>query len=294
MSRKQNRLMYPSVLFHRASCNLESSLESLNDTSQNEHGKFSGTEAREFYESLLKESTDSSFKRKSTRSRMAENSETAKDAQYGSDIKQSLHYLDIRKPNTKMEFHSKGLSSINTRQENLFLKMAQDGDVAGVKMFITGNKVNINATDPFGWTALMCAAKSGHDSCVTLLLRSGADAQLKNNQGMTAKDIAKQSGIQGVDMFDYQQKSKQKCKGDVRECTSHVEKTCETCKTKFVGPKEKHDTSTAHLFNCQYKSDRTFYHIPEDNIGFKLMKQKGWDKTKGKKMIIINRMYHPF
>lgn len=269
--------MYPSVKFQRASSDLESfTAVRKSDTSQklqNENGHFSGAEAREFYESLLKESTETCSKRDSRRSKRGENSE--------STVKNISKTKKVGANVSKCELNVKSKSPCsNTRQENLFLKMAQDGDVDGLRRFIRDNKVNIDATDPFGWTALMCAAKSGHKTCVTLLLREGADAKLKNNQGQTAMDIAKQSGIR--DVFDCRRRSARKRRSDVSlEFASTVEQMCDTCKIKFFGSKHKHDTSTAHLFNCQYKSERTFYHIPEDNIGFKLMKRKGWDQEKG-------------
>ena len=269
--------MYPSVKFQRASSDLESfTAVRKSDTSQklqNENGHFSGAEAREFYESLLKESTETCSKRDSRRSKTGENSEStvkniSKTKKVGANVSKC-----------ELNVNSKSPCS-NTRQENLFLKMAQDGDVDGLCRFIRDNKVNIDATDPFGWTALMCAAKSGHKTCVTLLLREGADAKLKNNQGQTAMDIAKKSGIR--DVFDCRRRSGRKRRSNVSlESASTVEQMCDTCKIKFFGSKHEHDTSTAHLFNCQYKSERTFYHIPEDNIGFKLMKRKGWDQEKG-------------
>ena len=47
---------------------------------------------------------------------------------------------------------------------------------------------NAHAQD--GWTAIMHAARNGHVSCVRTLLNAGADANLKNNDGKTALELA--------------------------------------------------------------------------------------------------------
>ena len=260
-------LMYPSVKFQRASHNLESFTATrsgdVSEKFENENRNFSGSEAREFYENLLKESFDTS-----SHNEKQHNSENT--------------YSKVRKLNkNKPRINSEKKSvSHDTRQKNLFLKMAQDGDSDGLQRIIRDNKVDINVRDQFGWTALMCAAKSGHKSCIMLLIKEGADVNLKNSQGQTAKDISQQSGLQ--DLFMFHRRSTRKRKSKIHsELTSDVEQTCQVCKIKFVGPRQEHDTSTAHLFNCQYKSERTLYHIPEDNIGFKIMKQRGWDQEKG-------------
>ena len=273
MNSRTKGLMYPSVKFQRASCDLQSFTPvRKSDISQNEDGHFFFFFAREFYESLLQEDTKPDSNRSSSHNKRRKKS----DSTVGniSKTKQVRENLDTK---SSTDFKNKELC--DKRQENLFLKMAQDGDVDGLQWFIRGNKVDINATDSFGWTALMCAAKNGHKACITFLLTKGADDKLQNKQGHTAKDIAKQSGHR--DVFDCRRKSTRKRKQDSFKFMSPVEYTCDICKTKFFGSKHEHNTSTAHLFNCQYKSEKTFYHIPEDNIGFKLMKQKGWDKEKG-------------
>ena len=42
----------------------------------------------------------------------------------------------------------------------------------------------------------MKAAENGHDKCVQLLINNGADITLKNNDGKTALQIAKDWGYQ--------------------------------------------------------------------------------------------------
>ena len=276
MDRKHKGLMYPCVKFQRASTNLESFTAArksdVSQNSQNENGALSGNEAREFYESLLEQETGTCSKRYHRRCSMENSSESA--VKSTGNVKTKNCYAHQR----NIQFTDE--QSSDARQENVFLRMAQDGDIDGLQGFIKYNKVDINATDQFGWTALMCAARSGHRACVKLLLEKGADRKLLNNQGHSAKDIAKQSGIQ--DLLASHRKSMRKRKStSCLDVIASVEQTCDICRTKFCGSRKEHDSSTAHLFNCQYKSEKTFYHIPENNIGFKLMKQKGWDEEKG-------------
>ena len=279
MDRKYKGLMYPCVKFQRASTNLESFTavrkSDVSQNWQNENGTLSGNEAREFYESLLEQGTVTCSKRHPRRYSRDDSSESAVE----SCVKTKSLYAHRR------NIQCKDKQSSDARQENVFLRMAQDGDIDGLQGLIKYNKVDINATDQFGWTALMCAARSGHRACVKLLLEKGADVKLQNNQGHTAKDIAKQSGIQDV-LASHRKSMRKRKSTSCLDVMASVKQTCDTCRTKFYGSRKEHDTSTAHLFNCQYKSEKTFYHIPENNIGFKLMKQKGWDEEKGELKII--------
>lgn len=52
----------------------------------------------------------------------------------------------------------------------------------------------IDAASPNGSTPLMMAAMYGHTSVVGQLLEAGADATLKNEQGLTAMDFAQRAG----------------------------------------------------------------------------------------------------
>ena len=266
--------MYPSVKFQRASSNLETfRAVEKSDASLKNNGGLSGAEAKEFYENLLKETNKTCLR----------HVKRENEADIGVEKGLKRKATGVNKPtaNNETKKSKQNLSdAYTTRQINSFLKMAQEGDISGVQAMIWGKKLDINAKDQFGWTALMCATKSGHKGCVKLLLREGADIKLKNNKSETARDIAKHSGVHGL--FDCHRKSGRKRKSDDNsEFSTSIKQTCNICTTTFFGSKNEHNSSTAHLFNCQYKSERTLYHIPETNIGFKLMKQKGWDQEQG-------------
>ncbi|MGD9008489.1 MAG: ankyrin repeat domain-containing protein, partial [Desulfobacteraceae bacterium] len=46
-----------------------------------------------------------------------------------------------------------------------------------------------------GWTPLMRAAKGGHQETLRILLQNGADVHLRNKEGKTALDYAKDGDI---------------------------------------------------------------------------------------------------
>lgn len=57
----------------------------------------------------------------------------------------------------------------------------------------------LNVQDPDGFSPLMRAAQNGHLDAARLLLASGADTSLENQNGLTAKDLAEgKSGIEAL------------------------------------------------------------------------------------------------
>jgi ankyrin repeat protein len=53
---------------------------------------------------------------------------------------------------------------------------------------------DVDAKTNIGITALMMAATEGHAEAVRLLLKFGADRTLKDDEGLTAKEIAIRNG----------------------------------------------------------------------------------------------------
>jgi ankyrin repeat protein len=66
---------------------------------------------------------------------------------------------------------------------------AASGD-AEISAILLAHHAAINAESPSQLTPLMMAAREGHPQVVDLLLRAGADARLKNNENLTASQIA--------------------------------------------------------------------------------------------------------
>jgi len=72
-----------------------------------------------------------------------------------------------------------------------------EGSVAIVDLLLE-HHAYIDAQSPNGSTPLMMAALYGHARVVTLLLESGADPLLKNEQGLTAIDFARRASRESV------------------------------------------------------------------------------------------------
>ncbi|KAJ7372628.1 G patch domain and ankyrin repeat-containing protein 1 [Desmophyllum pertusum] len=252
-----------------------------------EQGNMSGEEARTFYETVLSSDSsdvqdvvasntreqDTSRKRRSdklhnSRSAIKRLSSTGDDV----DMKKSSC---LRSRSRKLRTPS----SSHHRLVNDFLKHAQEGSLKQVQELLADNSIDINACDQFSWTALMCASHGGQIHIVKYLLEKGASWKChKDLQGRTALDLAKLAGhLDVVELLTtYSSRTKRKREKIRNKCP--VKKTkfwCSICEQEFTDDKKIHEGSTVHLFNIQRKPQRTFYYIPEGNVGYQMMFE-GW------------------
>ncbi len=68
----------------------------------------------------------------------------------------------------------------------------------GIVALLLAQSAYIDAESPNKTTPIMMAVRGGHTLTVKLLLDEGADATLKNEAGLTAIDLAKQSEFQDI------------------------------------------------------------------------------------------------
>ena len=61
--------------------------------------------------------------------------------------------------------------------------------------FLIEKKVDLNATDEDGWTALHFAAMANAENSVKALLKAGAKSDLKNSDGEVAADLATKPAV---------------------------------------------------------------------------------------------------
>jgi ankyrin repeat protein len=74
------------------------------------------------------------------------------------------------------------------------LHYAATGGHLRVSAFLIGAHADVNAEAPNGTTPLMMAAMYGNGQTVKLLLESGADPLVRNDQGLGAEDFAQRAG----------------------------------------------------------------------------------------------------
>lgn len=79
-------------------------------------------------------------------------------------------------------------------ETDALLRAARAGNADTVKSLLTSPNVDVNGVDADGNTALIEAARFGHDDVVAALLIAKADVTLKNRDGKTALMLASEGG----------------------------------------------------------------------------------------------------
>lgn len=168
-------------------------------------------------------------------------------------------------------------------KESLF-KLALADDAGAIqKHFEKSLDFDVNATDAFGWTALMMAACEGSVSVFQLLLDLGADLSIADKKGNNAESLAKKKGFdQIVDVAEEFQKQYNciEISDDEDEPPDDGTLFCADCGIEIAKSTSKsHATSTVHLFSCKFKGNTNIksFGIARSNLGYQMMRRTGWD-----------------
>ena len=81
-----------------------------------------------------------------------------------------------------------------TPETEALLRAASAGNADTVRSLLASPNVDVNGIDEQGNTALMQAARFGHDEVVRELLIAKADVKIRNNEGKTALMLAAEAG----------------------------------------------------------------------------------------------------
>lgn len=203
----------------------------------------------------------------------------------GSDAKNFYDDLIATKPEgqTKIQRKSRRIQ-VNTRtidsslsdKVNIF-KMAECNNVEVLSKLVASG-IDVNQRDSFGWTSLMCAACSGAESAVRILLGARADVTA-SDPGYNALYLAKKHGhAKIVKLLTHGLEPPPPTSLLVKHETTYY---CELCKVTCKTSKLKHEASTVHLLTVNSLKVKTFYGIPESNKGFQMLMRHGWDREKG-------------
>ena len=88
---------------------------------------------------------------------------------------------------------AKRVTTISPETDAL-LRAARAGNADTVKSLLASPNVDVNGVDADGNTALIEAARFGHDDVIEALLIAKADVSAKNKQGKTALMLASEGG----------------------------------------------------------------------------------------------------
>lgn len=173
------------------------------------------------------------------------------------------------------------VEKIKFDQESLFkLSIADDPD--GIQSLLEGaTNPDINATDAYGWTALMMASCEGAVNSFEKLLAYGADPSIADKRGNTAILLAQKRGFQEI--LQAAEKHQRDCieiSSDDDEQQEEGTLFCPDCGIEISKSFSKsHQTSTVHLFSCKFKGNTNIktFAIGRKNRGFQIMRRTGWD-----------------
>ncbi|XP_003376151.1 putative protein BAT4-like protein [Trichinella spiralis] len=159
-------------------------------------------------------------------------------------------------------------SSSRSTALNRFFKAASEGNNDALLSCLLKDRVGINETDEFRWTALMCAAYAGHLNTVVFLLQYGAEPEMKNQRAKTASNLAADSDSRFAEAST----------PDIT-VDQQMENFCTSCNRPYSD--SHHHTSTGHLFQTWRIDLQPCFSIDSSNIGYKMMVKSGWKETTG-------------
>ncbi|CAD5229097.1 unnamed protein product [Bursaphelenchus okinawaensis] len=227
--------------------------EVLESLSEKKNIDLDGNEVRSFYESVTSCSTTKVPHQKAVK---------------------STHNVGIKQTVISKSADNNGLS-VSDRDVRLFLKAVNDNDLIKAQEYLDKG-VDVNSKDSFNWTALMIAAAEGHKEMVKMLIENGADDEYSNGK-FDAVKLAREKGHRKLAnwIIGFRDHLDEPCSS-----TSNRELYCELCGLTYTD--SNHANSIVHIVNLEQKPDRVFaYDIPMSNIGFRILKRKGWTEESG-------------
>ena len=171
--------------------------------------------------------------------------------------------------------------------QETFFRLALADDAHGIQnIFDSSHNPDVNATDNFGWTALMMSACEGSENSFRKLMELGADLSTADKKGNTAMSLAYQKGFNSIfEVIDEFRNKNQTIEiSDDEDEPEQGSLFCKECGIEVSkAGSTAHQSSTVHLFSCKFKGNtdiRTFG-IPRNNKGFQMMSRSGWDGRSG-------------
>uniref|UniRef100_UPI00358FF9E6 G patch domain and ankyrin repeat-containing protein 1 n=1 Tax=Myxine glutinosa TaxID=7769 RepID=UPI00358FF9E6 len=239
-----------------------------------------GHEARTFYENLLASpgAQTQLGTRKLTKFKVSRRSKVSR-TRFATNKHKLPNALSVPSSVVVPQFVSE---ADRQRAGHQLLRLAQDGDWKSIDQKLGKGCCDVLFCDSYGWNALMCAAFAGRADVVRHLLELGAPLKdIKDTQGRNALQLAAEAGhnevfemLQDFESFTSRKKAE-------NEAASQEKRYCPQCCIEYNVDGTSHETSTIHIFNKNQPLPSTYYHIPDNNVGFRLLLKKGWDREVG-------------
>lgn len=261
-------------------------LHEQNGPSANKH--LSGLEVRSIYEEIVNSPCTSSHDQGNHNGRRA------------------VKKLKLTKEKSKQNQRSNRILDLQTIKKIIakILKLCNhDGNIKELSELLDDIRDNhnystiLNATDQYGWSALMCAAAEGCIEIVKKLVTEGATYQnLTDKGGCSILDICDRR--QQFVVKDYlvreastMQQNQQNCKAIKskqnkcdKDTTENEFVECLLCGVTYKSHTFKeHASSMVHIFNdnTRHVAPSHSRTISNKNIGFQMMLRSGWSVDKG-------------
>jgi ankyrin repeat protein len=111
-------------------------------------------------------------------------------------MEENILSLTINSKIAKVERFINDNGDLNSQDEldnNALIIASQYGNLEIAKLLIESKKINVDLQNKKGNTALILASFLGYSEIVKLLLEAGADRNIKDKDGKTALDYAKEN-----------------------------------------------------------------------------------------------------
>lgn len=265
--------MLPSLkTFVRGSC-IDGEQADPNPSASVVSGTLSGLEARQAYEGIVSNCTDTPHQNVDVECKVDRSTIT---------FHEEPEIVLVTSPATavlKSQAQAKAESRPGLKDTTLvsLMKHAEQNDCKKVMYDLNNDISLLNAVDQFGWSPLMVASCAGALEVVELLLRSGANTRLRDRSGATCISLARKRGhhhiIDAIKSFSPKILEQEVA----RPSASPKHQLCTACNIRVKESSSKsHLTSTVHQLNKCMKGCRTYYSIPQSNRGYQMMLNSGW------------------
>jgi len=211
---------------------------------------FKGSEAKEFYQSVLSEPSE--------------------------PLKKT-----IKKKSKKIEIKISTEKKILNVRETDLCRAAEMDDIEFMKEALENRPDLKNYQDHYGWSVLMIASKAGSKKVTQYLMDLKVETSLKDKSGLDCFKLAKNDEIKEI----LRPKILPKIKSE-KKLAEPKDQQCDLCQIENLSKSDlkAHVSSTVHQFKFQSQSSgsqKVHYVIPEANRGFQMMLDSGWERNKG-------------